>query len=432
MIHIHINRTLFSTVSFLFLLLLCQNSVAQNKGWLPGKVVFKDGKKSTGKIEYNAWSKNPERINFTDSLNNHIVLTPTNTSVVEITGRDVYHGAIVSRYMNSLDVNDLKDAAHETEKEIAEPVFLRVLTTGNVLTLFSYKDEVKSHYFIKDRKDSIIALRYVLFFISNTMQVQENYFYRDQFMPYTTTNEKAEKYRKVTAWRNDEMIKLVKMINNNTEKGIVELESEKLKKGNSLFLGVGFAFISYELESSSQRFLSDLDFTGSVSILPYVGYRLMAGRNIPNLGLQFWLGGYGYRTTGTHNWTNDLNQRATETMINEVRSVYAATEILLGIKKNNLFYVEPGLGLGVNYPYKITSRYTTTEPNLGGGTLQRDQIPFYNILNLRVHAFIQFNFLVNHTARIFIIPKKTMDNLSDTRPKEQLFSISYHYNFRKK
>ena len=58
MIHIHINRTLFSTVSFLFLLLLCQNSVAQNKGWLPGKVVFKDGKKSTGKIEYNAWSKN--------------------------------------------------------------------------------------------------------------------------------------------------------------------------------------------------------------------------------------------------------------------------------------------------------------------------------------------------------------------------------------
>lgn len=429
--HLFCRSAVSSVIVFFSFQLLPFSSFAQKKQNQPGKVLLKNGQSLTGTVEYGAWARNPKMIVFTDSLNKRYELTPANASVIEITGKDSYHAAVVKRYMNSLDVNDLKDASYETEQELTEAVFLRELTKGTVLTLYSYRDEIKNHYFLKDRNDSIFPLRYVMFFNSNTMQVQSNSIYREQFLPYIIQNDEAEMLRRRAGWRNDDLIKLVKLINNDTQKNMVEVEAEKLKKENGLFAGAGLAFIAFRIESD-HRFWGKYNFNNAVSFMPYVGYRLSAGRNIPVLSIQLLMGGYGYNTTGVYNWVNEQNQRVTETMQIQYKNLFIGSEGMVTVIKTTLLKGQAGLGINVNFALQANSSNTTNELQINGSLVGRDQYELSQSTNMLLYGALQATLLKKHTVRFTFRPGQKIDNTTNSRPKEQLFSLGYHFNFIKK
>lgn len=410
---------------------------SQNTKWLPGEIAYNDGTTEKGMVEYKAWTKNPSSIYFSKSGNslakkssdNIITLLPAEIKEVKIDGKDIYRGAIVTRYMNAITLKDLKE--DRNEPEIREPVFLRLLSSGKILSLYTYVDDSKTHYFVLDSAGKWTTLRYVRYIPERTFIINEDRIYREQLKKYTSHNKKAEETLSTLEWRDEEMIKLVKLINNSKEQSFAEMEQRNLRKSGGIFAGAAMARISYKMSSIIQL-KNNFDFKPVSRPLIYGGYRLSGGRSLSRLILQLSMGWYSYTIEGKYNWSSS-GTPVTETMVIKSNTIVLGSDIMYNVTGNKKIEVEAGFEFNSFFPVSSSSLHTTTEINQANGQpVKRDQLDFSTRPHAAIGVVTQIRVLKKNNIRFIFMPFREVDDLGATSSKESLFAIGYHYFFGKK
>ncbi len=417
-------------------LLFSLDGHSQNYTWMPGEVLYKDGRIEKGVVDYKPWSKNPSVINFAkrrDSLflifsSGIIRLLPADISEVRIDGKDIYRGAYVTRYMNPLDVKNVTEYFDEPEK--TEYIFLRQLSSGKSLSLYTYVESIKTHYFIIDSAGNLTTLRYVKY-IEKTIKLIEDRIYKDQLTPYIINNTKASKTLSTTEWRDEEMIKLVKLINNSNETSYAEAEQKALQKSHGFFAGLMASVITYQI-TSNDVLIGNFEFNTVYRPLIYGGYRFSGGRGSTKLVFQLLAGWYSYSVKSEYNW-NSSGIPVKENLAVKSNCLILGTELIYNLSGNAKTGFEIGVGVNSNLPTSVSSLRTTTEISaVTGRPVFREQLHLQNSPHISGYAVIQIRLIKKQFIRAVLEPMHKVDDFRITKPQQSLFALGYHFFLGKK
>ena len=126
-------------------------SLAQSN-YKPGYAINLKGDTLHGFIDYREWNSSPTKINFKYALNDQSrKLTVTDIRFFSVAGLESYQRYVGPITMdNPSQVNAVKDTSFKIVT-----VFVKILQDGSRVTFYSYTDEVKTRFFIKEKQDLI-------------------------------------------------------------------------------------------------------------------------------------------------------------------------------------------------------------------------------------------------------------------------------------
>lgn len=140
---------------FLTLLLFIFPSLVFGQSYFKkGYVVNLAGDTAFGYIQYKDFAGNPPSVFFKSSLSaeDRQVCGLSNTKSFNIEGYKAYERHIVSISLNEIRLDRLNEISEEAK---IDTVFLELLLRGNKLNLYSYKDRLKTRYYVLDKENSI-------------------------------------------------------------------------------------------------------------------------------------------------------------------------------------------------------------------------------------------------------------------------------------
>src|SRR6185437_5859689 len=134
---------------FLFVLLLPLSSFAQSN-FKPGYVITLKGDTLRGFIDYKEWDKNPVKISFKNNSgdNRTEIFTTENARQFVVSGAECFKRFTVHVSQDQVELASVKQGADTSF--ITAKVFLRLLSAGKNISLFSYTDKIKTRYYILD------------------------------------------------------------------------------------------------------------------------------------------------------------------------------------------------------------------------------------------------------------------------------------------
>ncbi len=412
----------------LFFILLTLFANAQHQNWVDAEITFKNGEKILGKVDYKNWGNNPTTISFSVTNGKNISLTPGQVEKVDIKGFDIYKGAFVKRYNNMIESSLISE--DDNEPVIEDTIFLRILTSGNKLKLYTYKDNSKTHYFIEDSTSNLFALRYIKFLSNGGSQINDKPIYKNQLQKYVIGNTNNQRLLLNTAWRDDDFIKLVRAINGSSDFSYAENSLNNTKRNSFFFVGAGFTAVQFKI-ASWNKYYNDMLFNVSNSPAFMIGYHIAANRNISRLGFNILLSGFNVNTKGNYNWVNNLNQTITESLTYKSFNLSFSPEIEYAIFQNKNTQLNLGLGFNFTYTMGTSSNYTTTELNITGQPLIRDQLGLQNSSFINFYTFGEFQFLNRSSFKLTFCPYQKIQDIGLTSPQQQYIMLGYYFKIKK-
>jgi hypothetical protein len=137
---------------FLFTLLLFPLFSLAQTNYKPGYVVTLKGDTLRGFIDYREWDSNPDLINFKPAINEkNRKLTPDDITFFNVNNLDSYVKYAGPVTMDATDPNHVGSGRDTSSKMAA--IFLKVLQKGDRVTLYSYTDDIKTRFYIKEYAD---------------------------------------------------------------------------------------------------------------------------------------------------------------------------------------------------------------------------------------------------------------------------------------
>lgn len=112
----------------------------------PGYVISLKGDTMKGVIDYQEWGKNPRQITFKDNAGTVEQYAPQNIGGFGVTGLEYYEAHIVKVSLDPMDFTRAGRVINDNFR--TDTVFLRILNSGPVVSLFSYQDAIKNRYYI--------------------------------------------------------------------------------------------------------------------------------------------------------------------------------------------------------------------------------------------------------------------------------------------
>lgn len=168
---------------YIAILIALPSVILAQSNYHEGYILKNNGDTVKGYIDYREWGQNPKSVNFTINKNDKQIqqFTPLNCKGFGITGMEIYlsyNGSI------SMDKNRFPDLPGrlDTSKQQTS-VFLRELTTGTHLTLYSHTDDNKTRFFISESNAVPSEFKYYQYYNDNHDAV-ERPFYRGQLILY--------------------------------------------------------------------------------------------------------------------------------------------------------------------------------------------------------------------------------------------------------
>ena len=259
----------------IFLAPLLTNAQSNYK---PGYVVKLNGDTVKGFIDYKEWDKNPKNISF-KSLNesNSENFTVGGITAFGISNAEYFKRFNVAISQGEVEMTSIKTSADTTY--ITDNVFLRILTSGNNVTLFSYRDNIKTRYYILDNTaDKPAELIYRVYYSpDNLTYVQTDNTYRVQLQTlaqkYNVNTPRMQVDLSTAQYSESDLVKIVQVINGNKNN---KQFTPKKRFGIGFYAGVGVND-------------NNLVFTGAV-VFPNnsnIGPKIAAGVNLfPNKNTQ--------------------------------------------------------------------------------------------------------------------------------------------------
>lgn len=412
----------------LFFLLLTLFANAQHQNWVDAEITFKNGEKKLGKVDYKNWGNNPTTISFSVTNGNNITLTPGQVEKVDIKGFDIYKGAFVKRYNNMIESSLISE--DDNEPVIEDTIFLRLLTSGDKLKLYTYKDNSKTHYFIEDSTSNLFALRYIKFLSNGGSQINDIPAYKNQLQKYVIGNANNQRLLLNTAWRDDDFIKLIRAINGSSDFSYAENSLNNTRRNSFFFVGAGVTAVKFRI-ASWNKYFNDMLFNVSNSPAFMIGYHIAANRNISRLGFNIILSGFNVNTKGNYNWVNNINQTVTETLTYKSFNLSFSPEIEYAIFQNKTTQFNFGVGFNFSYTMGTSSNYTTTELNITGQPLIRDQLGLQNSSFINFYTFGEFQFFNRNSVKLIFCPYQKIQNIGLTSPQQQYIMLGYYFKIKK-
>jgi len=261
-------------------------SLAQSN-YKTGYIVNLKGDTIHGFIDYKEWDNNPKEITFKDNLNGNKSenYSTKNAAAFSITGLEQYQRFVLPISTDPTEVSKLATSLDTTT--IIDTVFLKVNTTGRLLTLFRYTDDIKSRFFLLEAGDSqpFELIYHAYYNADKSSSVQYIPRYRSQ-LEYL-----AQKYgvstgvldRKILAGTYSEsgLIKIVQAINEDSS----QPSSAKSLSGLRWFAGIGVNYSNLKLITAEDRSFNPQFVNNSGSAFPAVsaGLDFFPNKNVQRL-----------------------------------------------------------------------------------------------------------------------------------------------------
>ncbi|MDF2432901.1 MAG: hypothetical protein JWP44_2532 [Mucilaginibacter sp.] len=338
-------------------------SVAQSN-YKPGFVITLKNDTLHGVIDYKEWDRNPKEIRFKNSLTPHNIeiFSKANTRAFEISGVEYYQCFTLPISQDQVENNKL--STHPDTTYLTDTVFLRVIATGKHITLYSYTDDIKTHFYFLEAGGTIPEeLVYHIYYnptLSNAVQYVNGY--RSQL------EDLASKYANVTqleqrilqvGYNEPDLVKIINVINDNT--------SSKSLFGSRFFAGIGANSGKLSFTQISGTATGNNSVTYGTSVFPKLtaGIDLFPNKSIQRLLIRVELSlttsQYNFVTvnSGTPQSTSSLNFKQTTSAI--------APQILYNLYNAKQIKVFLGAGTALNFSsynhYHYVTKYSGSFPD---------------------------------------------------------------------
>ena len=266
-----------------FLVLLLPLISYSQTNFKPGYVVSLKGDTLRGNIDFREWGKNPRQIAFKKDLNKNdiIIFSDKNTKAFSVAGLEYFERLISHISQDQVEMSNIKQGADTSY--IIDTVFMRVLTKGPNITLFSYTDNIKTRYYLLEReKEYPEELIYRVYYsLENHSDLVTENRYQSQLdhlaLKYNLNNNKFETQISSCSYTETDLVKVAQVINGNTDKQFTPVRNS----GSRWLLGAG-------VNSSVMSFEGVLKFTGQNSTYPKIsaGFDLFPNKNTQQLFLR--------------------------------------------------------------------------------------------------------------------------------------------------
>lgn len=229
-----------------------------------GTLVKNDGTLLKGFINYREWHKNPDRIQFKQDIGSIDAQTFTVDSITSfsIAGYDSYTKYILPVSMDEIDFEKLKETIDTTS--VTKAVFIKEITKGDRIDLFSYTDDIKVRYFILDKRQTLpyeLTYRKIL---KNGQEITHP-LYRQQLSGiahhYGVLTANLDSRISKAAYSGKDIKNIVSKIN--TKNDEIAASTNTTRKKSDFFAGAGIAMSTMTYKGKTLLLVDGLDNSGS-------------------------------------------------------------------------------------------------------------------------------------------------------------------------
>jgi|GEM_PF-316895 len=351
---------LFCTITFI------QFNATAQRNFRPGYVVTLRGDTTKGFIDYKEWNQNPRDITFktTEQAATQQYL-PTQVTAFGLNGFDSYRTYTGPVTTGAVDLADLSSGIDSSY--VNDNIFLRIITGGKNITLYSYNDKIKTRFFIAEGNASPAELRrYVFMNTQANRTVEFNYFTQQLLtlaMKYTPNN--AALYARInkTPYKLADLKAVVLQLNNNTDN--YSANKSATGGGSEFFFGAGVnmasaTFFGTERFGYIENIFTATSHDQSVSPAIAVGMNFYANKNVKKL---FFRGELNFTTNkisatykGSYVDYNNKIDRAEELTFNQA-NISFVPQIGYNIYNTNSFKFYLAAGLQLNFSSFSNTHY---------------------------------------------------------------------------
>jgi hypothetical protein len=336
----------------------------------PGFIVMPKGDTVKGYVDYREWDNNPAEVRFKLKAGNTEPekILPENVLAFGITGLEYYESYSLRISQGQTDVARLPVGV-DTSALIAQ-VFLLRTATGKNVSLYSYKDAIKTRFFIKDHADKKPEeLIYQVYLNpSEVTQIVNQPRFQNQLyllaLKYAPDDHRLQRKIELTEYDQPELLAVVNAINRFTPQQV----RAAAVKSTRYFAGLG---VSRSMASYRGNIALAENATGNASYSPVagMGVDLFVNPNVKRLllrlELSFETAGY-TTTTRTPLYARHAFDQFTGSL---------TPQLIYNLYDTDAFKFFLGAGVSFNFSHYGHSTYTFADEPYSGTTEEEKNYP---------------------------------------------------------
>ncbi|MBV4357952.1 outer membrane beta-barrel protein [Pinibacter aurantiacus] len=332
-------------ILFAGILLLSLSGIAQKK-FEKAFIVTNSSDTLRGYVDYVEQDRNPVDIRFKKNLEDNDFQTYRihDVQYFEIEGYEYYSRWVCSISMDESEFSRLSNGVDSSKR--TDTVFLRLLTAGKYVQLYSYKDKLKLRFYIKGKDDP--APQELIYRVSidneEGARVKEENIFQGQLIQYAIQNNAATDKLYALAGRSKysqrELTKIAETINGGNE---VTFEKANHYKKNRFFIEAGVNRSSFKF--TGLDYLAAIKFSSSLTpafsvgidqfIKPAIGRVMLRGE------LSFYMDRLHGSNKRTNTWIDNYELKR--------NTVGISLSVLTNLYNSESFKFFIGLGGGLNF-----------------------------------------------------------------------------------
>ena len=370
------------------LMLLSTLTVQAQSNYRTAEITDASGHVQAGYLNYREWDNNPSSIDFKISLDDKksVVYSPSMLRSFVIIGSEKFSAYHVSISLNAINFPNLSAVIDTTTK--TDDVFLKLVTTGNRLTLYSYTDIIKTRLYIQEGMAPPTELLYQEYYSGDHQEIKHVNTYLRQLNTIISKYPNNETFLKLLA--------KIKYNKNDIENLVNEINGNKTQK-NSGFNGR--FFLSAAMNFSTTAFSGENIFSSAPASLTYTP-KISFGMDIfMNPDIQKLI----FRTEVSLSYINPKIERKDASVGFTQYTATITPQLILNVYNGDAVKVYLGAGVGFNLSQYTDKAYTSTFYYSNGFPYTMNSfwlgfpVQAGLVLNKRVELFALYSMPVSYT-----------------------------------
>jgi hypothetical protein len=378
----------------LILLIAFPLAIFAQSNYHAGYILKNNGDTVKGYINYRDWQQSPILVDFkVEKTGNQVQqLDAKAIKGFGISGAETYMSYTGPVSMDKTSFPDLPDG-FDTTQTVAS-IFLKRLATGEHLTLFKHRDDIKTRFFIAETAAEPAELRYHVYY-NPGKQIITSDVYKGQFLwyinKYAPANGKLIARAQQAAFDDAALEALVNQLNAG------QPVAGNRQSGARLFVGIALVNTDTKVNDVHNFTTTTVSTYSSVTPKISLGVDLFSNPNVQQFIFRAELS-FGYIrpqlpypvtiNTITTNEIYSFNQYTTSLTPQVIFNFYNKDDVKLYL----------GGGMGLNYSVYSNNKFRLADANANNGTTAVPQ-PF-NLSSLWVNFPVQAGVMFNRKAEI--------------------------------
>ncbi|MBC7400952.1 MAG: hypothetical protein H7289_13500 [Mucilaginibacter sp.] len=203
--------------TLLFVLSISPIVLKAQSNFKRGYIVDLKGDTVKGLVDYREWDNNPATVTFKGTGGTGTNYSAENIKAFEVTGFVKFISATLPISQQQVDVNLTSNKNADTAA-IVKTVFLRNLTSGKVVSLYAYNDQIKSRFYVTEGVNKPIQeLIYQIYYDENsTLKKITRYKVQLQYIANQNGATSVSSQIAGAGYTQTDLVKVIRAINGST------------------------------------------------------------------------------------------------------------------------------------------------------------------------------------------------------------------------